>query len=140
MGRYDRAVTSQPRKVRKRQVYRAPLHVKSKQLVAPLSDELRRELGVKRLRVRTNDTVLIVRGSFKGHEGRVVKVDVKKGRIYVEGVTRVRSDGREVHIPIHPSKVVITKLDLSDELRKRIIERRKAGVKIEATGGGVGGQ
>lgn len=119
-----KALSSQPRKVRKRQVYRAPLHVKSKRLVAPLSEELRKEYGVKRLRVRTGDTVLIVRGSFKGHEGKVVKALVKKGRIFVEGATRVRSDGREVYAPIHPSKVVVTKLDLSDEKRRQILQRR----------------
>lgn len=113
-------------------VYQAPLHVKAKQLVAPLSEELQKELGVKRLRVRKGDTVLIVRGSFKGHEGRVVKVNVKKVRIYVEGVTRVRSDGREVYVPIHPSKVVITKLDLSDPRRKEVVERRKAS-RVEAS-------
>jgi len=106
-------------------LYNAALHVKAKQLVAPLSEELQKEYGVQRLRVRRGDTVLVVRGSFKGHEGRVVKVNVKKVRIYVEGATRVRSDGREVYVPIHPSKVVITKLDMSDEKRKQIVERRK---------------
>jgi large subunit ribosomal protein L24 len=121
----SRAVSKQPRKVRKRMMYNAPLHVKAKQLVAPLSEELQKEYGVRRLRVRRGDTVLIVRGSFKGHEGRVVKVNVKKVRIYVEGVTRVRTDGREVYVPINPSKVVITKLDMSDEKRKQIVERRK---------------
>lgn len=119
------SLSSQPRKVRKKLIYRAPLHVRSKQLVAPLSEELRKQYGIRRLRVRSGDTVLIVRGSFKGHEGRVVKVNVKRGRIYVEGVTRVRSDGREIFIPIHPSKVVLTKIDLSDDERKKIIERRK---------------
>jgi len=122
----SRAVTKQPRKVRKRMIYNAPFHVRAKQLVAPLSEELQKEYGVQRLRVRKGDTVLIVRGSFKGHEGRVVKVSVKKARIFVEGATRVRSDGREVYVPIHPSKVVITKLDMSDEKRKQIVERRKS--------------
>lgn len=125
----NKAVSSQPRKVRKRQLYRAPLHIKSKQLVAPLSEELRKEHGVKRVRVRTGDTVLIVRGSFRGHEGKVVKVLVKKGRIFVEGATRVRSDGREIYVPIHPSKVVVTKLDLSDESRKKVLQRKSG--KIE---------
>jgi len=106
-------------------MYNAPLHVKAKQLAASLSEELQKEYGVQRLRVRKGDTVLVVRGSFKGHEGRVVKVNVKKVRMYVEGATRVRSDGREVYVPIHPSKVVITKLDMSDEKRKQIVERRK---------------
>ncbi len=119
-------VSKQPRKVRKRQIYQAPLHVRAKQLVAPLSPELRKELGIKRLRVRSGDTVLIVRGSFAGLEGRVVRVSVKKCRIYVQGATRTRTDGREIFVPIHPSKVVITKLNLDDEYRKRVIERKKA--------------
>ncbi|HDD34388.1 MAG: 50S ribosomal protein L24 [Thermoprotei archaeon] len=131
--------SSQPRKVRKRLVYRAPLHVRAKQMVAPLSEELRREYGIKRLRVRKGDTVLIVRGSFKGHEGRVVRISLKKMRIYVEGATRVRSDGREVYVPIHPSKVVITKLDLSDPWRRRVLERKKAMAQAEVGGGGEEG-
>ncbi len=118
--------SSQPRKVRKRMIYQAPLHVKAKQLVAPLSKELQKELGIKRLRVRKGDTVLIVRGSYKGIEGRVVRVSVKKCRIYVEGATRTKSDGTEIYVPIHPSKVVITKLDLSDERRRQVIERKRA--------------
>lgn len=120
-------VSSQPRKVRKRQVYRAPLHVKAKQLVAPLSSELREKYGIKRVRVRKGDRVLIVRGSFKGHEGKVVGVDVKKVRIFVEGVNLTKADGTEVPFPIHPSKVVITELDLSDPLRKEKIEGRASG-------------
>lgn len=123
--------SKQPRKTRKRMVYRAPLHVRGRQLVAPLSMELRREHGIKRMRVRKGDTVLIVRGSYAGIESRVVRVDLKRRRIYVEGVTRTRSDGREIFVPIHPSKVVITKLDLSDGWRKRIVERKK---KIELVG------
>jgi len=121
-----RKVSSQPRKVRKRLKYQAPLHVRAKELTAPLSPELRRQYGVKRMRVRKGDTVLIVRGRFAGHEGKVVRVSVKKARIYVEGATITKADGREVLFPIHASKVMITKLDLSDERRKIILERRKA--------------
>ena len=126
----QKSLSSQPRKVRKRMVYNAPLHKLSKQLVAPLSDELRREYNIKRIRVRKGDTVMIVRGSFAGLEGKVVRVDTKKRRIAVEGATRTKSDGREIPVLIHPSKVVITKLDLSDKFRKQIIERKKS---IEVT-------
>lgn len=111
-------------------IHNAPLNVKALQLVAPLSEELRKEHNLKRLRVRKGDTVLVVRGSFRGHEGRVVKVDVKKVRIYIEGVTKVRSDGKEVFAPIHPSKVVITKLDLSDNRRAQILERKRMKVRV----------
>lgn len=118
----------QPRKQRKA-YYNRPLHQRWKELTAPLSEELRKELSIKRLPVRKGDTVLIVRGDFAGHEGKVVKVSLKKRRIYVEGVTLTKADGTTVYYPIHPSKVVITKLDLSDDWRKKIIERKKGVVK-----------
>lgn len=102
-----------------------PLHLRRKLLTAPLSDELVEKYGVKRLPVRKGDTVLVVRGDFTGHEGKVVRVDLKKTRIYVEGVQRKKADGTPVYVPIHPSKVVITKLDLSDKLRLEVIERRR---------------
>ncbi|MCC6003351.1 MAG: 50S ribosomal protein L24 [Thermofilum sp.] len=115
----------QPRKIRKREVYHASLHARSKRIIAPLSRELAQKLGVKRIRVRRGDRVLIVRGSFKGHEGKVTSVDVKRGRIHVEGAMLRKADGTEVPYPIHPSKVVAVELDLSDPRRKELIERRK---------------
>jgi len=121
-----RSVAVQPRKQRKA-YYNRPLHLRQKEMTAPLSEPLVREHGVKRLPVRAGDTVMIVRGSFSGHEGKVVKVDLKKRRIHVEGATRSKADGTTIFVPIHPSKVVITKLDLSDERRRKIIERRKRG-------------
>jgi len=123
-------VARQPRKVRKKMLYSAPLHVKSSSIIAPLSPELRKEHGIKRIRVRKGDTVRIMRGRFSGLEGKVVRVSVKKGRIYVEGATITKTDGREVPFPIHPSKVMITRLELSDPRRKEIIERKK-GVEVE---------
>ncbi len=119
-----KATSSQPRKIRKKYL-NAPLHRRQKDLTAPLSPELQREHGIKRLPVRKNDTVLIMRGSFKGHEGKVIKVDLKKRRIFVEGATRNKADGTPVPVPIYPSKVMITKLDLSDKRRSAIIKRKK---------------
>lgn len=119
-----RTTSKQPRKQRKA-YYNRPLHQRIKEMTAPLAESLRKEHGIKRLPVRRGDIVLIVRGSFAGQEGKVVRVSLKKRRIYVEGVTLTKADGTEVYCPIHPSKVVITKLDLSDEWRKRIIERKR---------------
>lgn len=118
--------SKKPRKQRKA-YYNRPLHLRVKEMTSPLSESLRKELGIKRLPVRKGDTVLIVRGSFSGHEGKVTRVSLKKRRIYVEGATITKADGTTVYYPIHPSKVVITKLDLSDNWRKEII-RRKGGV------------
>jgi len=67
-----------------------------------------------------------MRGDWKGHEGKVVKVDLKRVAIYVEGVTVKKADGTERYYPIHPSKVMIVKLGEIDEVRRKIIERRLA--------------
>lgn len=114
----------QPRKQRKR-LYNAPLHLRHKVLNARLTEKLQVELGVKRLPVRRGDTVRILRGDWKGHEGKVVKVDLRKMRIYVEGVTVKKADGSPVLYPIHPSNVEIVKADVGDGVRKKIVERRK---------------
>ena len=105
--------------------FNAPLHKRHAFFNARLSDELAKELGIKRLPVRKGDVVRIMRGDWAGHEGKVVRVDYERVRIYVEGVTLKRADGTPVYYPIHPSKVMIVKLDLSDKLRKKIIERRR---------------
>ena len=124
------ASSRQPRKQRKF-IYTAPLHLRHKFMNAPLSPELREKYGVKRLPVRKGDTVRILRGTWAGQEGKVTKVDLSKTRIYVEGVTRTKADGTPRLVPIHPSKVMIINLDLSDKRRKEILERRQATVEVE---------
>ena len=113
--------------------FNAPLHIRQKFMAAPLSRELREKYGVKRLPVRKGDVVRIMRGNWRGHEGKVVDVDLKRIRIFVEGVQIKKADGTPVYYPIHPSKVMIVKLDLSDPWRKRIIERRQKAKKEETS-------
>lgn len=67
-----------------------------------------------------------MRGDFKGVEGKVVEVDLKRYRIHVEGVTHKKTNGTEVFYPLHPSNVMIVELNLEDEKREKIIERRAA--------------
>ncbi len=117
--------TKQPRKQR-RLLYQAPNHVRHKMMSAHLSEELRRQYRFRSLPVRTGDVVTVMRGDHRGHTGKVIRVDRKKYRIYVEGLVRKKADGSEVPIPIHPSKVQIIKLNLDDERRKKIIERKMA--------------
>lgn len=117
--------TVQPRKQR-RILFNLPLHLRWRLLTAPLSTNLREELGIRRLPVRKNDVVKIIQGDWKGHEGKVMEVDLKSARIFVEGVTIKKADGTEVFYPIHPSKVVITKLGDVDSVRKKIIERKQS--------------
>ncbi|MEM3696664.1 MAG: 50S ribosomal protein L24 [Candidatus Bathyarchaeia archaeon] len=127
-----KAVTK-PTKQRK-MVFQAPDHIRYKLFAAPLSPELRKSHGVKTIPVRSGDTVRIMRGDHKGFEGKIAKVDREKYRIYVEGLTREKVDGTTTFVPIHPSKVMITRLNLDDKWRKKILERKKeARKKIEET-------
>lgn len=115
-------VSIQPRKQRKAR-YQAPLHKKQKFMGAHLSKDLRDKYGKRSVHVIKGDTVKIMRGDHKGQEGKVQSVSLKRERIYVDGVIVTKADGTEVPRPIHPSNVMITKLNLKDELREKIILR-----------------
>ena len=95
-------------------------------LSASLSPELVQEHRVRNMVVREGDTVAILRGNFQDVEGKVTKVDRRRGYVYIEGVTRERADGTTRQIPIHSSKVVLRRLVLDDKRRKEILERRMA--------------
>ncbi|MBS7639251.1 MAG: 50S ribosomal protein L24 [Candidatus Bathyarchaeia archaeon] len=118
-----RSKSTKPSKQRK-MLYQAPYHIRGKILSAHLSEELRKEYGTRSLPIRAGDTVRVLRGDYKGVEGKVMRVDRKKYRIFIEGITREKADGTTILVPIHPSKVEITRLNLDDKLRKRILERR----------------
>jgi large subunit ribosomal protein L24 len=109
----------------RKMLFQAPDHIRYKLFAAPLSPELRKSHGVKTIPVRSGDTVRIMRGDHKGFEGKIARVDREKYRIYVEGLTREKVDGTTTFVPIHPSKVMITRLNLDDKWRKKILERKK---------------
>ncbi len=115
--------TKQPRKQRKF-LHNAPLHLRSKMMAATLSENLREKYGVRNLPVRVGDKVRVMRGDFKGKEGKVMEIDLKRYRIHIEGVTQKKTDGTEVFYPVHPSNVMIVELNLDDEKREKIIKRR----------------
>jgi large subunit ribosomal protein L24 len=106
-----------PKKQRKYR-FNAPLHIKIKFLGAHLSKELRAKYGKRALPARKGDKVKIVRGQFKGKSGKIIRVDVKKTKIYIEGMDLLKKDGSKTLYPIHPSNTIITEL-VSDD-RKRI--------------------
>ena len=116
--------SAQPRKQRKR-LYNAPLHKLPKLMSAHLSPELREKYGRRSFPVRVGDRVKIMRGEFKGVEGKVTKVDRERQMVYVENVTTKKADGTTVQRPIHVSNVMITELNLDDEYRKQALLRGK---------------
>ncbi|KAB8627254.1 hypothetical protein FH972_026087 [Carpinus fangiana] len=93
---------------------------------APLSKELREKHNVKSIPIRKDDEIIITRGINKGREGKVTSVYRLKYCIHVERVTREKTNGQSVPIPIAPSKVQIVKLKL-DKDRENILERKAKG-------------
>ena len=110
-----------PRKQRKR-YYTAPLHKKRKWIAAHLSEELLTKYNRRSAPLVKGDTVKVMRGSYKGHSDKVVGIDTKKMTINVEGVTSTKVDGTKVIKRIHPSNVLITKLNLTDRWRLSRLE------------------
>ena len=117
--------TTKPGKQRKR-MYQAPLNERYRRFSAPLSSKLKDSHGTSSVPVRKGDTVMVMRGDRKGSEGKVTQIDRKKYLIFVDGATREKVDGTQIPVPIHPSKVMITRLNLDDKWRKKILERKGA--------------
>jgi large subunit ribosomal protein L24 len=122
--------TTKPTKQRKR-LYQAPLNERYRRFSASLSSKLKESHGTGSVPVRKGDTVMIMRGDRKGSEGKVTQIDRKKYRIFVEGMNREKVDGTSIPVPIHPSKVMITRLNLDDKWRKKILERKGVTEKAE---------
>ncbi len=114
-------VSSQPRKTRKA-FFNAHLRERKRTIRAHLSDELMEKYDLWTISLRKGDTIKIMRGGYRGHVGKVSDVDTKARRIYVEKVTSVKADGKEKPRPVHPSNVLVTKLDLTDPKRKKLLD------------------
>jgi len=117
--------TTKPTKQRKR-LYQASVSERHRRFSAPLSSKLKESHGTNSIPIRKGDTVMIMRGDRRNTEGKVTQIDTQKYRIFVEGANREKVDGTSIPVPIHPSKVMITRLNLDDKWRKKILERKGA--------------
>ncbi|QDX40766.1 50S ribosomal protein L24 [Salarchaeum sp. JOR-1] len=114
-------MSEQPRKQRTRSE-RASLHERQKQVRAHLAEGLREEYGQRHVRVNAGDTVEVQRGDYAGTEGEVTNVDLRDASVYVEDVTVAAADGEDVPRPLDASNLVVTELDLEDDVRAERIE------------------
>ena len=112
-------VTTQPRKQRKN-LFNAPLHIRHRGMNAHLSEELSKKYSRRSFPVVKGDTVAVMRGEegIKGHIGKVESINRKKYRITIDGITHAKADGTQVAKGIHPSNVVITRLNTDDPRRR----------------------
>ena len=114
-----------PTIVRNRQIFQAANHVRSKQLGATLSEELRKKYGRRNTRVIEGDTVRVLRGEFKGIDGKVTKILTEKNGVAIEGIKREKLKGGNVDIFTHASNVMITGLNLDDKWRQNRLGKQK---------------
>lgn len=109
--------SKQPRKQRK-YAANAPLHLKRKLLSTNLSKELRKKHGKRNIPLRKGDVVKVMRGKFKGKQGKVTEVKTKMGKIFIEKVQIKKRDGSSVNVSLKASNLQIIELNTEDRKRK----------------------
>ena len=112
-------VTSSRRKCRKAH-FAAPSHIRHRIMSATLSKELRKKHGIRSVPIRKDDEVVIMRGTNRGHKGKVIQVFRKKWAIHIDKLTKNKANGAPYQLPIHPSNVAVTKLKEGKDRMARI--------------------
>ncbi|MBN2459418.1 50S ribosomal protein L24 [Candidatus Woesearchaeota archaeon] len=120
--------SSQPRKQRK-YLYRAPKHVQSKFLNAPLSKDMAKKHGLAKARIIVGDKVKVMAGRFKGKEGKVELIDLKKSKSAISGIEVAKKDGSKSKPLIHASNLLI--IDAKADDKKRFKKKQPQASKIK---------
>ena len=136
--------STKPNKQRKN-APKAPIHTKRKRIRARCLDPA--FPNVRNVTIRVGDVVSVHRGDWgnpghdkdeggkrlggtrgkEGIEANVIGVDVRTGRIFVEGVSHSTAESKAEGIPLHASNVVVTKIDDGDVVRLKKLEERNGG-------------
>ena len=113
-----------PTKMRNKMIYQASSQTKSKQLGSALSKDLHKKYGKRSIRVIEGDSVTILRGEFKGVDGKVSKVSKPKSSVAIEGVKKEKTKGDKFDVYIHTSNLVVTSLSTDDKWRMTKLENK----------------
>ena len=111
-----------PTKMRNKLIYRASHVVKSKQISSPLSKDLQKKYGKKSVRAKEGDSIKIVRGEFKGVDGKISKVSTKNNSLAIDGVKKEKTKGEKFDVYVHSSNVIVTSLNTDDKWRMSKLE------------------
>jgi len=115
--------STQTRRQRKYR-YNAPLHILGEFISLNLSKDLRTKHSMRSIRARKGDKIKVMRGQYKGKEGKIERVSLKYTKIYVSGIELIRKDGTKSFIPLEHSNLQITELDTSDKKRLKSKESK----------------
>jgi large subunit ribosomal protein L24 len=114
-----------PTKMRNQQIYRAPYAVRSKQVSGSLSKDLRKKYGKRSIRLALDDSVKIIRGEYKGIDGKITKISIDKSSIAIEGIKKEKLKGEKIDVYIPSSNILVTSLNTDDHWRKSKLEGKK---------------
>ena len=110
--------------MRNKMIYQASSQTRSKQLGSALSKDLHKKYGKRSVRVIEGDSVTIVRGEFKGVDGKVAKISKPKSSVAIEGVKKEKTKGDKFDVYIHTSNLVVTSLSTDDKWRIAKLENK----------------
>ena len=108
--------SKQPRKQKKYR-HNAPMNIKGKFLRIHLQKDLAKRHGLRKIRPRTGDKVKVMRGKFKGKEGKIELVDLKKSKIIITGIEISKKDGSKSKPLLAASNMLLVDLVLDDKKR-----------------------
>ena len=111
-----------PTKMRNKMIYLATYQTRSKQLGSALSKDLHKKYGKRSIRVVEGDSVKIVRGEYKGVDGKISKVSTQKSTVAIEGIKKEKTKGDKFDVYIHTSNLLVTSLNSEDKWRMAKIE------------------
>ena len=106
-----------PTKMRNQMIFQATFQTRSKQLGSALSKDLHKKYGKRSVRVIEGDSVTILRGEFKGVDGKISKISTEKTSVAIDGVKKEKTKGDKFDVYIHTSNLVVTSLNSSDKWR-----------------------
>ena len=111
-----------PRKQR-RMLHKGSIHSKRRHLRCMLDEFLQEEHNIRRIVPKKGDLARVMRGEYRDTEGKIIRVDYRHMRIYLDSASTTKADGKEAQVPVHPSNLLIVKLELDDD-RKRLLEEK----------------
>ncbi len=88
------------------------------------------------MRLKKDDTVKIIAGKDKGKTGKIVKIDPKKERVYVQGANMITKTVKkknpqdkggmmEIEAPIHVSNVALVSKDKTTRIGYKVENGKK---------------
>ncbi len=103
------------------------------------------------VRIRTGDEVIVIGGKDRGKRGKVLRVEPKKERVYIEGLNKIKRHTRpsqqtgagggviEREGPIHVSNVMLidpkdskpTRVGIEVQDGKRLRVARRSGARLD---------